>query len=212
MKNLFIIMILLFAFCFAYSQIDELYVIKVENEAEFAELHSRNGVLAQIGSQGLTRVRGQAGFDRQDELESVSLPEAELSNDFKLNEYIVLCFTPRQSLYIRLMDTRPNNTTAQLYPEGNGTVLVEGGETHCIGDRGPYFYADEASGIGRGVLWFYGSTKDTSGRDLTGLDVPASQSGQSWASTPVLDSGRKLSSSDRDGEAFYAHYRYNISR
>lgn len=188
----------------ANAQIKSIHVIKVENEDAFENMQTI--ILAEVG------VDTGMSFTSSDSLNNVATPEEELKAEgFSLGEYIVLCFELKQPLYIRLLDTKPNGQTEQLYPANDGTVLFESGKTHCIGDRGPYFYADEASGLGKGILWFHGSTVDTSGERIAEWTIPVQGSnGTAWGSIPTLDTNT-IENPDNIQEVIYeAHYRYEI--
>lgn len=187
---------------FIFAQIENLYVIKVQNKAGFERLH--NTALAHIDEYtGIS-------WDSADNINNVATSEEMLEkNGFRIGEYIVLCFTPKQSLYIRLLDTKPNGQVAQIYPANNGTVLFDGGKTHCIGDRGPYFYADEASGIGEGILWFHGSTHDSSGQSLAEWQVPSTGS-FAWEATPTISISEATNPNNSREKIYKAQYRYKI--
>lgn len=122
------------------------------------------------------------------------------AREFRLGDYVVLCFTPLQSMYIQILDTTPSGRTHQLYP-AEGAVPVLDGRRYCAGDGSSelYFYADEASGIGEGVLWIYGTRRQS--------DV--ARAGD-WPVPQGPDSSAEFGTTIRREGTFEAWYRYSV--
>ena len=159
----------------AFAQIEEFHVIRLTGADELTSF-TQQATTAKDEQSGLSLAIPEA-------VAAAATPEEDLEeNGFNLGDHVVLCFRPAQTMYIRVLDIRPQGEQHQLYPE-EGSVQVEGGQMYCAGDENSdiQFHADEESGVGEGVLWIAGSesaealsqSDDESGPDaMQGLDLP----------------------------------------
>lgn len=191
MKKLLVTVVFLVTVgAFAQSQLDNFVVYNLDTEGydEFSE----QMVTQRDSSTGLSfgrELRNQeegsnavtSTENTQEPIQGSTNPSTELDSiPFYLGQYVVMCFTPRQDLYVRLLDTQPSGKTTQLYPvPENGSVKVVKDTTYCAGDENSdvFLYADEASGIGKGVLYLLGAEKES--------DLPSNGELENIAKTPV---------------------------
>lgn len=141
-------------------------------------------------------------------------------NQFYVGEYAIMCFDAYSDMLVRLYDSKPTGVTTQLYPrpDENGqypAVEVEGGYKYCIGDSNSdvRLYADEKSGLGKGILYFIGVENFEDFPDVSKLgDIPPGWEelglGWDWAVEDV-DAGEVKVEGD-NGDFYELHFPYEI--
>jgi len=140
----------------------------------------------------------------------IDLADEVEGHQFHLGEYVVMCFTPEKDMYIRLMDTKPNGGTAQLYPV-EGSVAVAADTRYCIGNRDSevLVYADEATGLGKGTLYLLGVEAEEDFPDVSTIaNIPPGweQSGLAWLTKPA----GSLEIEVEDDKLYEAYFNYEI--
>ena len=121
---------------------------------------------------------------------------------FRIGDYVVICFSPQQDMYVRILDTTPAGKTHQLYPEEDMGVLVSANTYYCAGDRQSdvLIYADESSGLGEGKLYLYGSSENIPLSAEADWALPSGQqSGYDFASEPNTGQSQRQG----DGQHIY---------
>ena len=193
----------------ALAQIEDFHIVRLADADELSEFTRQATTEADEADQsGLS-------FASSSRVEDVATPEEDLEeNGFRIGDYTVLCFEPVQTMYIRILDTTPTGTTHQLYP-AEGSVQVEGGQMYCIGDENSdvQFRADEASGIGEGILWIFGSETNMSQDVVDDWKVPSAMSAMSrHGFERVPTKGTATVDQPDESEIYEAWLRYEVKR
>ncbi|WP_157772688.1 hypothetical protein [Pseudoponticoccus marisrubri] len=78
---------------------------------------------------------------------------------FRVEEFLVICVTPKQSGYMAIYDSPAQGDFEQLYPnvmthdQGETFSRVSGGETYCFGTSDSFpMYHPSSEGLGRGKV------------------------------------------------------------
>ena len=143
----------------AYSQFHDVKILRFDSRedlnkfGEIRRLDNKNG----LSISPLSRI----DVDQNPNGEKLL---SERAGNFRLNQFVVVCFTSTKSIVMRMVDTTPMGKTQKIFPFEKSFARIDANTEYCLG--GPESEATlrmgEKSGAGHGLLHLIGAPDEKS--------------------------------------------------